>query len=365
MTSIPRIGTDVARLDLDGLTKRYGAQAAVDGLTLSAAPGECIALLGPSGCGKTTTLRMAAGFVAPDGGDIRLDGRSIARDPPHRRPIGMVFQAYALFPHMSAAGNVAFGLEMRNLPRAERGRRTAEALALVGLSGMADRYPSQMSGGQQQRVALARALVIEPELLLLDEPLSNLDATLRGEMRAEISRLRARLPVTTLFVTHDQSEAMALADRIAVLDKGQLVEVSDPRTLSEAPTRLFTARFLGERTVLPGAVRDGTFDLGTGLSARITSGAPARPTHLALRAARLRFGTEGEDAPLRLPGRVAEAAWLGDTVSYQVQTAGPRLAVIRPTTEAPLPPGAEVTVIAGPDAMAWIAEPQTEQDLAA
>ncbi len=346
----------VARLDLDALTKRYGATAAVDGLTLSAGPGECIALLGPSGCGKTTTLRMAAGFVAPDAGGIRLDGRSIARDPPHRRSIGMVFQAYALFPYMSAAGNVAFGLEMRNLPRAERDRRTRDALALVGLTGMADRYPSQLSGGQQQRVALARALVIEPALLLLDEPLSNLDATLRGEMRAEIARLRARVPVTTLFVTHDQSEAMALADRIAVLDRGRLIEVSDPRTLSETPTRLFTARFLGERTVLPGRAHGGVFDLGGGITA---AGAPPGATHLALRAARLRLG-DLPDAPLRVPGTITEAAWLGDTIHYAVQTAGPRIAVIRPTTERPVPPGTAVDVVAPPDAMAWISEPNPE-----
>jgi len=347
----------VAHLELVALTKRYDSLAAVDGFSLDAAQGECIALLGPSGCGKTTTLRMVAGFVGPDAGEIRLAGRRIDRDPPHRRNIGMMFQAYALFPHMGAAENVGFGLEMRGLGRAERDRRVAEALALVGLTGMEDRYPAQLSGGQQQRVALARALVTEPDLLLLDEPLSNLDAGLRAEMRAEIARLRARLPITTLFVTHDQEEAMALADRIAVMNRGRLMECAAPRVLAEAPRHVFTAGFLGARTVLPGRVEAGRFVTDGGIATALPPGAPERPSHLVLRAARLVLApaeAPASAAVLDAAGIVAEAVWLGDAVAYEVAIGPHRIRVVRPTTEAAFAPGAAVRVSAGPDAIAFL-----------
>ncbi|WP_342451367.1 ABC transporter ATP-binding protein [Neoroseomonas nitratireducens] len=347
----------MAHLLLDQVTKRYGAQAVVDGLTLGAEAGECIALLGPSGCGKTTTLRMVAGFVAPDGGRIVMEGRAIERTPPHRRGIGMVFQNYALFPHMTVAGNVGFGLEMRGLPRAERDARVAEALAMVGLAAFAARYPAQLSGGQQQRVALARALVIRPSLLLLDEPLSNLDAGLRVEMRQEIAALRRRTGITTLFVTHDQEEALALADRIAVLNHGQLVECATPAELTEHPRRVFTAGFLGARTVLAGRLDGGVFMLAPGLGLAPPAGAPRQPTHLVLRAARLRL-VPRDDALLAAPGRVAEAAWLGDEVAYEVALdSGPRIRVLRPTTEPALPPGAPVTLSAGADALTFLEDP--------
>ncbi|WP_270935350.1 ABC transporter ATP-binding protein, partial [Falsiroseomonas oryzae] len=296
--------------------KRYGAAAAVDGVSLDVARGECIALLGPSGCGKTTTLRLVAGFVAPDSGHILIGGRAVERDPPHRRQIGMVFQNYALFPHLTAAGNVAFGLEMRNLPRAEREARVAQALETVGLGRLADRYPARMSGGQQQRVALARALVIRPELLLLDEPLSNLDAGLRVEMREEIARLRSAAGITTLFVTHDQEEALALADRVAVMDHGRIVECAPPAELTERPRHLFTARFLGARAVLPGRVEGGSFQ-PEGLPALpLPPGAPARATHLVLRAARLLLLPPGTACvlPLAAPATVTGATRLDDAV---------------------------------------------------
>ena len=343
----------MAVLEIEGLTKTYGGPPAVDDLSLHVGSGECIALLGPSGCGKTTTLRMVAGFIVPDRGTIRLDGRALEREPPHRRGIGMVFQAYALFPHMTAAGNVAFGLETRRLPNREMADRTRAALDLVGLTAHGDRYPGQLSGGQQQRVALARALVIEPDLLLLDEPLSNLDASLRAGMRAEIDRLRRRLGITTLFVTHDQEEAMALADRVAVLSAGRLVECAAPATLSEQPGRVFTAGFLGARTVLPGAIDGDDFVVDGGL--RITP-APAAPmTHVVLRASRLMLGGTGTE-PLVWPGHVAEAAWLGDHIAYEIATGPHRVRVLRPTTEAPLPPGAAVTLYGGPTAIAAINE---------
>jgi putative spermidine/putrescine transport system ATP-binding protein len=339
-------------LSLQGVTKAYGQTLAVAGVTFDVAKGECIALLGPSGCGKTTTLRMVAGFLTPDSGRIILAGRDITRDPPNRRNIGMVFQAYALFPHLSAAGNVGFGLEMRGVARADATRRIAAALEMVGLAPMADRYPSQLSGGQQQRVALARALVIEPDLLLLDEPLSNLDAGLRAEMRAEIASLRRRLGITTLFVTHDQHEAMALADRIAVMSAGRVVEIGPPKALSEAPAHVFTASFLGERNVLAGRAEGGAFH-AEGLPP--VPGAPAGATHLVLRAARLSLGAV-PDAAFRIAGTITDAAFLDDILSYEV-TAGPlRLSVLRPSTEPFLPIGATVTVSAPPDALSWITE---------
>jgi putative spermidine/putrescine transport system ATP-binding protein len=344
----------VAQLSLDRISKSYGATAAVAQLSLEVAAGECIALLGPSGCGKTTTLRMVAGFITPDAGTIRLAGRDITRTPPHRRRIGMVFQAYALFPHMSAAGNVGFGLEMAGVARAERERRVVAALEMVGLAALADRYPAQLSGGQQQRVALARALVIEPELLLLDEPLSNLDAGLRAEMREEIAALRTRTGVTTLFVTHDQHEAMALADRIALMDRGRIVEIATPRAMSEAPAHLFTARFLGERTALPGRVDGALFRFGEGVAQR-TPASPDAATHIVLRAARLRLAeTADATALLDLPARVLRATWLDDHIAYRVLAAGQEIAVIRPSSEPAHPPGAMLRLQAGPDALAFL-----------
>jgi putative spermidine/putrescine transport system ATP-binding protein len=341
-----------SHLSLQRIVKAYGTTLAVADVSIDVAKGECIALLGPSGCGKTTTLRMVAGFLTPDSGRIMLAGRDITRDPPNRRNIGMVFQAYALFPHMSVAGNVGFGLEMRGVPRSDAASRIAAALDMVGLSAMADRYPSQLSGGQQQRVALARALVIEPDLLLLDEPLSNLDAGLRAEMRAEIASLRRRLGITTLFVTHDQHEAMALADRIAVMSAGRVVELGPPQRLSEAPAHVFTAGFLGERNVLPGRAEAGAFH-ADGLPA--VPGAPRGATHLVLRAARLSLGA-APDAVVRLSGTVSDAAFLDDILSYEV-TAGPiRLSVLRPSTEPFLAIGAAVSVSAPPDALSWITE---------
>jgi putative spermidine/putrescine transport system ATP-binding protein len=357
----------MAYLELDRLTKSYGGAApAVDAVSLAVEKGECIALLGPSGCGKTTTLRMVAGFIRPDAGHIRLDGRAIERDPPHRRRIGMVFQAYALFPHMNAAGNVGFGLEMQGLRTVEREARVGAALGMVGLGAFAARYPAQLSGGQQQRVALARALVTEPDLLLLDEPLSNLDATLRAEMRAEIARLQKRLRITTLFVTHDQEEAFALADRIVVMAAGRIVEVASPRSLSEAPGAVFTAGFLGARSVLPGTVRDGVFATEGGLRVRLTGDAPGCPSHVVLRAARLRLAAPGEpasDLPLAADASVAEAAWLGDHVAYEVEAAGARIRVQRPSTEPAFAPGAPVRLLGGAEAVTWIVQPDTLQSL--
>ena len=238
----------MARLQLEHLVKRYGRgteAAAVQDLSLEVEDGEFVCLLGPSGCGKTTTLRIIGGFLKPDSGDVRIDGASILKQPPEQRPTAMVFQRYALWPHMSVFDNVAFGLQVRHRPSDEVRRRVEAALELVGLPALGRRYPGQLSGGQQQRVALARALVLEPRILLLDEPLSNLDAQLRIHMRTELTAIQRRVGITTVFVTHDQEEAMSIADRIAVMNLGVLEQMAEPSQVYAQPSTLFVASFIG------------------------------------------------------------------------------------------------------------------------
>ncbi len=244
-------------LHLRGVSKLYDGAPAVDALTLGARPGEFLFLLGPSGCGKTTTLRIVAGFVRPDRGEVVLRGRDVARVPAYKRNIGLVFQSYALFPHMTVAENVAYGLRMRGVKRDQVHARVGRALEVVQLGHLERRLPRQLSGGQQQRVALARAIVIEPEILLLDEPFSNLDQRLRQELRQEVRQLQRRLGITSVFVTHDQEEALAMADRIAVMHRGQLQQLGMPDELYERPTTTFVARFLGDCNFMPGKVEGG------------------------------------------------------------------------------------------------------------
>jgi putative spermidine/putrescine transport system ATP-binding protein len=336
-------------LTLDNLSARFGDTLAVDQVTLEVGRGELVALLGPSGCGKTTTLRMVAGFVPPSSGRIVLAGQELTRLPAHRRNMGVVFQSYALFPHLSVLDNVAFGLRMRGFGTAERRARAAAALEMVALGHLATRYPSELSGGQQQRVALARALVIEPDVLLLDEPLSNLDAHLRAEMRHEIRSLQKRLAITTLFVTHDQEEALAMSDRIAVMSAGKLVEVGTPQALCDAPRHPFTAGFLGARTVIAGATVDGVF-AASGLSC---AGAPPRAAAIVLRAARLTLSPSPED-PLDLAGVVGAATYLGDAWELDVDTAAGRVRVISPSDAPPPPIGAACRIGAGPGGVSFI-----------
>ncbi|MGW5402461.1 ABC transporter ATP-binding protein [Streptomyces sp. NPDC003952] len=241
-----------ARVEFRGLRRAFGSTVALDGLDLTIEPGELVALLGPSGCGKTTALRVVAGFEQPDSGEVLLDGQDITRIPANRRDAGMVFQSYSLFPNLSARDNVAFGLRVRKVGAAARRERAAELLDLVGLPDHGDRYPHQMSGGQQQRVALARALALRPRVLLLDEPLSALDAKVRAGLREEIRRLQLSLGITTVFVTHDQEEALSMADRVAVLNAGRLEQCAAPAELYERPATPFVAEFVGTMNRLPG-----------------------------------------------------------------------------------------------------------------
>jgi putative spermidine/putrescine transport system ATP-binding protein len=333
-------------LELTGLTRRFGTNPpAVDGLDLALPRGALLALLGPSGCGKTTTLRMIAGLERADAGRVVVDGRDVTALPPEARNMGMVFQSYALFPHLSAAGNVGFGLEARRLPRAEREARIAEALALVGLTDLAARKPRALSGGQQQRVALARALAIRPELLLLDEPLSALDAQMRDGVREEIRALQRRLGTTAVFVTHDQAEALAMADLVAVMDRGRLEQCGTPEDLFERPATRFVAGFVGRSSRFaaeveaPGRLRAG----GLALAADSTPAAGTadvfiRPHHVAL----------GEDGPV--PARVAARTYEGATVLLALETPlGPLLAEAPAT--APWRPGDQVAASLPADAL--------------
>jgi putative spermidine/putrescine transport system ATP-binding protein len=309
----------MAALILDRLTKHYGDHAAVDALSLTVADGEFLVLLGPSGCGKTTTLRMIAGFVEASTGQVSLGGRDITREPPHRRNIGVVFQNYALFPHLSVFENVAFGLRRRKRPEAEIRTRVARALGLVRLDRFADRLPKQLSGGQQQRVAIARALVIEPDILLLDEPLSALDAKLRLEVRQELKTLQRLLGIATILVTHDQDEAMSLGDRLVVMNAGRVEQIGSPQALYRQPASRFVAGFIGR----------GNFLEGTGAGARFTTRygwmlRTARPIDevatVLIRPEAVALAPVA--GPALVPARVALVTYLGPIAELALELAG-------------------------------------------
>jgi putative spermidine/putrescine transport system ATP-binding protein len=287
-------------LELDRVGKQFGAQSVVDDFSLAVGKGEFVSFLGPSGCGKTTTLQMIAGFLDPSRGAIRLEGKDLTAVHPAQRGLGIVFQSYALFPHMTAAENVAFGLEMRKVPHTERAERVRAALAMVGLAGYEDRHPRRMSGGQQQRVALARALVIRPSVLLLDEPLSNLDAKLREEMQIELRQIQRTLGTTTILVTHDQNEAMSLSDRIVVMSQGRIEQIGTPQEVYERPASAFVSQFLGktndfvatiDRTVVPVRLVAGSW------SAPAPAGFSG-PVIVSVRPERIGFGDAGLNAKI-------------------------------------------------------------------
>jgi len=314
-------------LSLAGIEKRYGDTLAVAGLDLDVAEGEFVTLLGPSGCGKTTTLAVVAGFFAPSKGDVRIKGRSVLGLPPFRRDIGVVFQDYALFAHMTAAQNVAFGLMMRRVSKPEIERRVAEALDLVKLSGLGGRRPHELSGGQRQRVALARALVIRPAILLLDEPLSNLDLKLREEMRLEIAELQRRLGITTLFVTHDQGEALVMSDRVAVMNAGRIEQLGRPVDIYERPSSRFVAEFIGRMNLFSARIAAET----AGWHVRLADGrvlslpvpaamADGAAVHVAVRPEKARLSRHPAPAGwLVFRGTVERILYLGATSEIRLQ----------------------------------------------
>jgi putative spermidine/putrescine transport system ATP-binding protein len=328
-------------LVLEKLTKRYPGLAAVDAIDLAVGAGEFLTLLGPSGSGKTTTLMMVAGFTPPSSGDIRLDGSSIAALAPERRNIGVVFQNYALFPHMSVAENVGFPLRMRRVGGAETASRVAAALARVRLEGLGARRPRQLSGGQQQRVALARAMVFEPGLLLMDEPLGALDKKLREEMQFELKRLHRQLGVTILYVTHDQEEALTLSDRIALMNAGRIEQLGTAEELYERPRSRFVAEFIGESNVLEGSAAGGRFTTAGGLD--LPAAAPATGAALlVLRPEKVELLPA--DAAVGIPGVVRELVYVGDFTRYRVEIPGATLiakvangrGAFRPALDAPV-----------------------------
>jgi putative spermidine/putrescine transport system ATP-binding protein len=319
---------NASSLSLRNVIRRFGAHAAVDDVSLEVTPGELVVLLGPSGCGKTTTLRLIAGFLMPDAGDILVDGVSIVAKPPHKRDMGIVFQSYALFPHLTVARNIAFGLEMRRTGATATNARVQEILRLVRLEDFAQRLPRQLSGGQQQRVALARALAIHPRVLLLDEPLSNLDAALRQDMAREIRLLQQDRGITTIMVTHDQTEAMALADRLVLMHDGKVQQIGPPEALHLHPETPFVARFFGGSNIVPGRI-----DTGTKLT--LTDGPPIAlaasyqadgAATLAVRPDSVRLGAPGQSGA-RVEGTVDLCSWLGATIEHVVRL-GPDVTVL-------------------------------------
>jgi putative spermidine/putrescine transport system ATP-binding protein len=310
----------MARLRLDTVAKRYGDFHAVRDFSLDVADGEFLVLLGPSGCGKTTTLRMIAGFVVPSGGTIRIGEHDVTERPPWKRNTGLVFQSYALFPHLTVAQNVAFGLEMRKVAASDIATRVAEALRLVRLEHLAERLPRQLSGGQQQRVALARALAIRPDVLLLDEPLSNLDAKLREEVRIEIRELQRKLGLTTVMVTHDQEEALTVADRLVVMAEGAVRQIGTQRDLYERPADRFVAGFVGRSTFLAGRIDAAdTFVTAGGLTLRCRASLLRGAAVLTLRPERVVVAREATQQDNDLVGTVEFVSYLGAAIDLHVR----------------------------------------------
>ncbi len=348
-------------------TKRFGGATAVDDVSLDIRDGEFLCLLGPSGCGKTTLLRMLAGFERPTSGRIFIDGADVTDTPPHRRPVNMMFQSYALFPHMTVEGNIAFGLKQEGMPRDQVVARVAEMLALTRLDGLGARKPHQLSGGQRQRVALARALAKRPRLLLLDEPMAALDRKLREETQIELKALQAQLGLTFVTVTHDQTEAMTMADRIAVMHAGRIVQLGAPRDIYERPASLSVARFIGDVTVFagtPGRGDDGaaTFKCDAP-DATLTLGAserPARFSHLAIRPENIRlFPWRPTDQPNILQGRVAQSLYRGEARLLLVDLDGATARVSQSNAagaEAGFEVGATVFLSLPPDALIALAD---------
>ncbi len=338
--------------------KKYEAVAALDGVTMTFKDGEFFGLLGPSGSGKTTLLRAIAGFVTLDRGQVLIDGQDVGGVPVHARNIGMMFQNYALFPHMSVAENVAFGLEVRGRPQDEVAQRVKEALAMVRLGGLEQRKPKQLSGGQQQRVALARALVTRPKVLLLDEPLGALDKHLRQEMQVELRRIQRQVGITTIFVTHDQEEALTLSDRIAIFDSGRIIQEGAPMAVYERPVTKFAAGFLGEANFLQGRVTalDAgglariALDIGGEASARLANGQAGQTVLLALRPEKITLSTGGQAGPNAVRGKVLDVVFSGNSTTYRIAVGEQVMILFKQNIEqGTVAPGSEVVLSWSPD----------------
>ena len=322
-------------ITFENVTKRFGKMVAVDNVSLSIQEGEFFSLLGPSGCGKTTLLRMLAGFETPTEGRILIDGKDVSLVPPNKRPVNMVFQSYAVFPHMTVADNVAYGLMVDRVGKAERDRRVEEALDLVQLHGLAQRKPDQLSGGQRQRVALARALVKRPRVLLLDEPLSALDAKLRDQMRGEVRELQQRLGITTLFVTHDQAEALSMSDRVAVMGEGRIAQEGTPAEIYQRPQTRYVADFVGKVNLVDATVVEWTSSdtvalaaLGQRIAAPCPGGVAAgEQVLLSIRPEEVRTHQDRPDVPNLIEGVVQRVEFLGDLCECTVLAGGQRLLV--------------------------------------
>jgi iron(III) transport system ATP-binding protein len=349
-----------ARVTLTRISKQFGATVAVDDVTLAVEPGELLTLLGPSGCGKTTTLRIVAGLEVPTAGRVHIGADDVTDLPAHARDVSMVFQSYALFPHLSVFENVAYGLRILRRADAEVCRAVAEALALTGLEGLERRAPAALSGGQQQRVAVARALALRPQVLLFDEPLSNLDAKLRKRMRGEIRALQQRLAITALYVTHDQTEALAISDRVAVMEAGQIRQLGPPVEVYTRPATRFVADFIGEANFLPGEVvsadaRGARVRVGSAVVLVPDLVAPPGQVTLVARPEAIRIHTV-EPAGGGLPGEIERAAYLGTAAEYVVLTSVGAVAVTDPLMpEGLLAPGAKVWLGLGPRGLSLLA----------
>jgi ABC-type Fe3+/spermidine/putrescine transport system ATPase subunit len=317
-------------LSIDGVSKSFGSTPVLDGIHVDVEAGELVSLLGPSGCGKTTTLNVVAGFLPADTGRVLLAGKDVTAVPPYRRDTAVVFQNYALFPHLRVRDNVAYGLRARKLPAADVASRVQEALALMDIAQLADRYPGQLSGGQQQRVAVARAVAVRPRVLLMDEPLSNLDAKLRQEIRLELRALQQRLEQAVLFVTHDQEEALSISDRIAVLNAGRVEQVGSPSEVFERPRTVFVADFMGVENIFPGEAVDGRYRTADGLELPVPSAGPA--DHVGIRPSAVRLAPAGEPSPTEHKAQVTGRVYLGDSVRYhlELESAGIVIVVEQP-----------------------------------
>ena len=343
-----------AKIQLRNLSRRFGGQTAVDGISLDVPAGSFVSLLGPSGSGKTTTLNLIAGFLTPDAGDILFDDRSVADVPPHHRDIGMVFQSYALFPHLTVAHNVAFPLRMRTrLAKADIERRVAETLALVRMEDYGGRYPRQLSGGQQQRVAMARALVSHPRLLLMDEPLGALDKKLRDQMQFEIKRIHRSVGTTFIYVTHDQSEALTMSDLVVLMHQGRIAQTGTPRELYTEPANVFVADFIGDSNLLNGrvtAIEADTVTVALDAGAAIAvprrgnlAHAPGQRVAVVLRPEDITVQTPGAAIPASLSGQVAEIGYQGDSCRLSVAVGGEAIKVkVPPHLALALQPGSAV-----------------------